>query len=75
VIALDHLVVMARSLDEGARWLEQELGVRPDPGGAQDPTHLEQQVVRPGPAGSARPGVSPSPALRGDGRTLGAGER
>jgi hypothetical protein len=34
VIALDHLVVMARSLDEGARWLEQELGVPPDPGGA-----------------------------------------
>jgi hypothetical protein len=33
VIALDHLVVAARSLEEGARWLRARLGVTPEPGG------------------------------------------
>lgn len=32
-IALDHLVVAARSLDEGHRWLRQRLGVDMQPGG------------------------------------------
>ena len=32
-IALDHLVVGARSLDEGRRWLEQRLGVEMQAGG------------------------------------------
>src|SRR4051812_37960102 len=31
---LDHLVVAARTLDEGAAWVEERLGVRPLPGGA-----------------------------------------
>jgi hypothetical protein len=30
---LDHLVVAARTLDEGAQWVEARLGVRPVPGG------------------------------------------
>jgi Glyoxalase-like domain len=33
VIALDHLVVAARSLDEGVRWVEARLGIAPDGGG------------------------------------------
>jgi hypothetical protein len=32
-IALDHLVVAARTLDEGARWIEGRLGVAPAGGG------------------------------------------
>ena len=32
-LALDHLVVAARSLDEGVRWCEATLGVTPGPGG------------------------------------------
>jgi hypothetical protein len=31
--ALDHLVVMAASLDEGVAWCEDRLGVAPGPGG------------------------------------------
>ncbi len=30
---LDHLIVAARTLEEGARWIERELGVAPVPGG------------------------------------------
>lgn len=30
---LDHLVVMASTLDEGARWCEHALGIPPGPGG------------------------------------------
>ena len=30
---LDHLVVAARTLDEGAAWIEERLGVAPVPGG------------------------------------------
>jgi hypothetical protein len=30
---LDHLVVASRTLEEGARWVEQELGAAPVPGG------------------------------------------
>jgi hypothetical protein len=33
MLELDHLIVAARTLDEGARWLEERLGVAPDPGG------------------------------------------
>lgn len=32
-MVLDHLVVAARTLDEGAAWCEQQLGVSPAPGG------------------------------------------
>ena len=32
-LALDHLVVAARSLDEGVRWCAATLGVTPGPGG------------------------------------------
>jgi len=31
--ALDHLVVTARTLDEGAAWCEATLGIVPGPGG------------------------------------------
>lgn len=34
IAQLDHLVVAARSLDEGVRWCEATLGVTPGPGGA-----------------------------------------
>jgi len=30
---LDHVVVAARTLEEGARWVEEQLGVAPVPGG------------------------------------------
>ena len=30
---LDHIVVTCRDLDEGARWLEERLGLAPGPGG------------------------------------------
>jgi hypothetical protein len=33
VIALDHLVVAAARLEEGARWVEERLGAAPGPGG------------------------------------------
>lgn len=33
MIALDHLVVAARSLDEGVAWCERTLGLTPGPGG------------------------------------------
>jgi hypothetical protein len=33
VIALDHLVVAARTLDEGVAWCETKLGITPGPGG------------------------------------------
>ena len=32
--SLDHLVIVARSLDEGAAWCEATLGITPAPGGA-----------------------------------------
>ena len=32
-LALDHLVVAARSLDEGLAWCETSFGLRPDAGG------------------------------------------
>ncbi|WP_280153666.1 VOC family protein [Piscinibacter sp. XHJ-5] len=32
-VALDHLVVAARTLDEGVRWCEQTLGISPTSGG------------------------------------------
>jgi len=32
-LALDHLVVAARTLDEGVAWCEQVLGITPGPGG------------------------------------------
>lgn len=34
MIELDHLVVAAGSLHEGARWLQAMVGVAPDPGGS-----------------------------------------
>ena len=33
---LDHLIVAARTLDEGSDWIEERLGVRPVPGGKHD---------------------------------------
>jgi hypothetical protein len=33
VVAVDHLVVAARTLDKGVRWCEATLGITPGPGG------------------------------------------
>ena len=35
-LALDHVVVAARDLDEGAAWCEAQLGITPGPGGKHD---------------------------------------
>jgi hypothetical protein len=35
-LALDHLVVAARTLDEGVQWCEATLGITPGPGGRHD---------------------------------------
>jgi hypothetical protein len=46
VIELDHLVVAARRLDEGARWLEGHLGVAPDAGGTHDGFGTHNALLR-----------------------------
>jgi hypothetical protein len=65
---LDHLIVAARTLDEGAAWIEERLGVAPVPGGkhASMGTHnrllglghrvyLEVIAIDPGASAPARP--------------------
>ena len=65
---LDHLIVAARALDEGAAWIEERLGVAPVPGGkhALMGTHnrllglgrrvyLEVIAIDPGAPAPARP--------------------
>lgn len=65
---LDHIIVAARSLDEGADWVESRLGVRTPPGGRHemmgthnrvmalgDSVYLEIIAVDPGMAPPARP--------------------
>ena len=42
---LDHLVVAARSLDEGARWVESRLGVRVPPGGRHEMMGTHNRVM------------------------------
>lgn len=36
MLAIDHLVVAARTLDEGAAWVRERLGAEPVPGGRHD---------------------------------------
>lgn len=43
---IDHLVVGADSLDEGARWCERTLGVTPEPGGSHALFGTHNRLVR-----------------------------
>ncbi len=45
-IALDHLVVAAANLDEGARWCEATLGVTPGPGGKHTLMGTHNRLLR-----------------------------
>jgi len=66
--ALDHLVVIATSLDEGVAWCEQTLGVSPGPGGQHPLMGTHNRLLRIGGPGFERayleilaiePGVQP----------------
>jgi hypothetical protein len=46
---LDHLVVAARSLDEGSAWVEAKLGVTPVPGGKHPTMGTHNRLLRIGP--------------------------
>ncbi len=52
-VALDHLIVAAHSLAQGAVWCQQTLGVLPAPGGKHPQMGTHNQVVRLG--GAAYP--------------------
>jgi len=43
---LDHLVILAASLEEGVRWCEQTLGVIPGPGGSHPLMGTHNRLVR-----------------------------
>jgi hypothetical protein len=45
----DHLVVAARTLDEGAAWVEAQLGVAPGPGGKHPLMGTQNRVMKIGP--------------------------
>lgn len=49
-LALDHLVVAARTLEEGAAWLEARLGVAPAQGGKHAAMGTHNRVLSLGPA-------------------------
>ena len=46
---IDHLVVGARTLEEGAAWIEQHLGVRPEPGGKHEGAGTHNTLLGLGP--------------------------
>ena len=48
-LALDHLVVGARTLDEGARWVEERLGVAPAGGGKHRAMGTHNRLLSLGP--------------------------
>ncbi len=43
---LDHLVVIAPTLDEGVRWCEATLGITPDPGGSHPLMGTHNRLLR-----------------------------
>lgn len=45
-VAVDHLVVAARTLEEGVAWCERTLGVVPDPGGRHAVFGTHNRVLR-----------------------------
>jgi hypothetical protein len=45
-VTLDHLVVAARTLDEGGRWVEARLGVAPVPGGEHVTMGTHNRLLR-----------------------------
>lgn len=49
MIELDHLVLAARSLEEGARWVEERAGVAPEPGGQHLGFGTHNALLRLGP--------------------------
>lgn len=49
-LALDHLVVAARTLEEGARWLEARTGVPTAPGGRHALMGTHNRLLSPGAA-------------------------
>ena len=46
---VDHIVVAARTLDEGARWVEERLGVAPVPGGKHVLMGTHNRLLKLGP--------------------------
>ena len=46
ILELDHLVVGARRLDEGVRWLEDRVGVAPDAGGTHEGFGTHNALLR-----------------------------
>jgi hypothetical protein len=49
VSTLDHLVVLARTLDEGAAWVERHLGARPVEGGKHETMGTHNRLLSLGP--------------------------
>ena len=45
---IDHLVVMAASLDEGVKWCEDTLGITPSAGGEQEKSGKQKTLVKRG---------------------------
>ncbi len=46
---IDHIVIGAHTLEEGAAWVEQHLGVRPEPGGAHEGFGTHNMLLGMGP--------------------------
>jgi hypothetical protein len=66
---LDHLVVVARTLDEGSAWIEKRLGMPPGEGGRHDFMGTHNRLLSLGPdvyleVISVDPGASPPPRPR-----------
>jgi hypothetical protein len=48
-VEVDHLVIAARTLDEGSDWIEARLGVRPVPGGKHPLMGTHNRLLKLGP--------------------------